>query len=93
VTLQRISATMNPPQTAFKWTGCTAAAVANAPQDDVFAFVPLGQRVPVRLDAELVIHVMRLWCIRVSARSVGRDVGREAGMAPPVVVVTSVLLG
>ena len=47
---------------------------------------------PISVGAELVIHVMRPGCIRVSARRAGRDVGREAGMAPPVVVATSVVL-
>ena len=42
--------------------------------------------------AELVIQVMRPGCIRVSTRRVDRDIGGEAGMAPPVVVVHSVML-
>jgi hypothetical protein len=42
--------------------------------------------------AELLIQVMRPGCIRVSTRRAGRGVGREAGMAPQVVVVTSVVL-
>ena len=50
----------------------------------VVVIVPVG--------AELVIHVMRRGRIRGSTRRVGRDVGREAGMAPPVVVATSVVL-
>jgi hypothetical protein len=32
------------------------------------------------------------WCIRVSTHRADRDVGRLAGMAPSVVVVTSVVL-
>ncbi len=43
--------------------------------------------------AELVIHVMRAGRIRGSIRRADRDVGREAGMAPPVVVTSVVLLG
>jgi hypothetical protein len=52
--------------------------------EPVFGTHPVG--------AELVIHVMRPGCIRVSARRADRDVGGEAGMAPQVVVVTSVVL-
>ena len=44
------------------------------------------------MGAELVIHVMRLGCIRVSTRRADRDVGEEAGMAMPVVVVSSVVM-
>ena len=47
VTLQRVSAALNPPQTLFTWTGCNPDAVTIALQNDVFAFVPFGQRVPV----------------------------------------------
>jgi hypothetical protein len=38
--------------------------------------------------AELVIHVMRPGCIRVSTRRAERAVGGEAGMAMQPVVVT-----
>jgi hypothetical protein len=49
-------------------------------------------KVPEGVGAELVIHVMRPGRTRVSIRRADRDVGREAGMAPSVVVVTSVVL-
>jgi hypothetical protein len=52
----------------------------------------LVQQLSEPVGAELVIHVMRPGCIRVSARRADRDVGGEAGMAPQVVVVTSVVL-
>jgi hypothetical protein len=42
--------------------------------------------------AELSIHVMPPGRIRVSTRRADRDVGGELGMAPPVVVGTSVVL-
>ena len=42
--------------------------------------------------AELVIHVRRPGRIRVSTRRADRDVGDEAGMVMPVVVVTSVVM-
>ena len=42
--------------------------------------------------AELVIHVMRPGCIRVSTRRADRDVAGGVGMAMQVVVVTSVVL-
>jgi hypothetical protein len=42
--------------------------------------------------AELVIHVMRPGHIRVSTRRADRDVEGKAGMAPQVVVVTSMVL-
>jgi hypothetical protein len=45
-----------------------------------------------RVGAELVIHVMRPGCIRVSTHRADRDVGGGAGMAPSAVVVTSVVL-
>jgi hypothetical protein len=47
---------------------------------------------PISVGAELVIHVMRPGCIRVSARRADRDVGGEAGMALQAAVVTSVVL-
>jgi hypothetical protein len=42
--------------------------------------------------AELVIHVRRPGHIRVSTRRADRDVEGKAGMAPQVVVVTSMVL-
>jgi hypothetical protein len=42
--------------------------------------------------AELLIHVMRPGCIRVSTRRADRDVGGKAGMAMQAVVGTSVVL-
>jgi hypothetical protein len=53
---------------------------------------PHGELVHL-VGAELVIHVMRPGCIRVSTRRAGRDVRREAGMAMQVVVTSMVLLG
>ena len=44
------------------------------------------------MGAELVIHVMRPGRIRVSTRRADRDVGAEAGMVMPAVVVTSVVM-
>jgi hypothetical protein len=42
--------------------------------------------------AELVIHVMRPGCIRISTRRADRDVAGESGIATQVVAVTSVVL-
>ena len=44
-----------------------------------------------RVSAELVIHVCDLGVFVYQPRRAGRDVGREVGRAPPVVVGTSVV--
>jgi hypothetical protein len=54
----------------------------------------MASNMPVNLlvGAELVIHVMRPGCIRVSTRRADRDVEGKGGMAPQAVVVTSAVL-
>jgi len=52
--------------------------------------VNLSQFGPVGV--ELVIHVMRPGCIRVSTRRADRDVEGKGGIAPQAVVVTSAVL-
>ena len=51
---------------------------------DKAALYPVG--------TELIIHIMRPGCIRVSTHRADRDVAGEFGMAMPGVVVTSVVL-
>lgn len=48
--------------------------------------------VPVDCGYRAGHHIMRLWCIRVSARREDRDVEGEAGMGPRAVIATSVVL-
>jgi hypothetical protein len=52
----------------------------------------LSMRDSALVGAELVIHVMRPGCIRVSTSRADRDVEGKGGMAPQAVVVTSAVL-